>query len=456
MARLGELLTSTRLIEPDKVEQALRAQVVWGGRLGTNMIELGAIDLEGLSRALGRQHGLPAALARHFEKADPELQKQLPAELARQWSVVPLLRVGPDKKIALAVLDPLPAEALVAVADALGVPESMLVMSVAAEMRVRYNLERVYQIARPARFLRAKGKTITPFPTFEEFDVETDAEVIAQPAAPEAIVNEKPTGRAAVPPPPVNADELSSLIDAAINAATIEEPEDEAKGRERRTYVKTLLDQVEAKLGPAPTITAAFPAVTMPPDVDEFDDKPPTLGRMALKRVAIAADGSKEVRGPATLQEAAKGIRRGLSRDRVATLVIEALQQFVPSCEAALMLVIRGDVAIGWQHFSRGGTSTSDVAVPLDQPGLAPRAIMHNMTARGMPDDLSPIDQALFYSLCEGKGDEHLALCPISIAGQVMCLLAAVIKSDSPSSPLDLVASAAGAAFTRLIRDASR
>jgi hypothetical protein len=454
MARLGELLTSTRLIEPDKVEQALRAQVVWGGRLGTNLIELGAIDLEGLSRALGRQHGLPAALARHFDKADPELQKQLPAELARQWSVVPLLHVGPDKKVALAVLDPLPPEALVAIADALGVPESMLVMSVAAEMRVRYNLERVYQIARPARFLRAKGKTITPFPTFEEFDVETDAEVIAQSAAPQAIVNEKPTGRAAVPPPPVNADDLASLIDEAINAATIEEPEDEAKGRERRTYVKTLLDQVEAKLGPSPTITSAFAAVTAPPDVDDFDDKPPTLGRMALKRVVLASDGA--TRGPATLQEAAKGIRRGLSRDRVAQLAVEALQEFVPSCEAALLLVIRGEVAIGWQHFTRGGTSTSEVAVPLDQPGLAPRAIMHNMTARGMPDDLSPIDQALFYSLCEGKGDEHLALCPISIAGQVMCLLAAVIKSDSPSSPLDIVASAAGAAFTRLIRDASR
>src|ERR1043165_7406217 len=136
MARLGELLTSTRLIEPDKVEQALRAQVVWGGRLGPNLIELGAIDLEGLSRALGRQHGLPAALARHFDKADPELQKKLPAELARQWSVVPLLHVGADKKIALAALDPLPAEALVAIADALGVAESTLVVSIAAEMRV--------------------------------------------------------------------------------------------------------------------------------------------------------------------------------------------------------------------------------------------------------------------------------------------------------------------------------
>ncbi|HTL36268.1 MAG TPA: hypothetical protein VL326_24215 [Kofleriaceae bacterium] len=455
MARLGELLTSTRLIEPEKVEQALRAQVLWGGRLGTNLIELGCIDLEGLSRALGRQHGLPAALGRHFEKADPELQKRLPAELARQWSVVPLLHVGADKKIALAALDPLPAEALVAIADALGVAESTLVVSVAAEMRLRYNLERVYQIARPARFLRAKGKTITPFPQFEEFDVETDAEVIAQSAAPEPVV-EKPTGRAAVPPPPVNADDLASLIDEAIANATAVEPDDAPKGRERRTYVKTLGDQVESKLPPVPTITSAFPAVTKP-DVDEFEDKPPTLGRLALKRVAISSDGAVSERGPSTLHEAAKGIRRGLSRDRVAELVIEALETFVPGCDAALLLVIRGEVAIGWRAFSRHeAVLTTEVAVPLDQAGLVPRAVMHNMTSRGMTDDLGPIDQALLYSLSEGNNQEHLAICPISIGGQVMCLLAAVMKNDAPSTPLEVIGSAAGAAFTRLVRDASR
>ena len=52
MARLGELLTSARLIESGQVERALRAQVMWGARLGTNLVELGAIDLETLTRAL--------------------------------------------------------------------------------------------------------------------------------------------------------------------------------------------------------------------------------------------------------------------------------------------------------------------------------------------------------------------------------------------------------------------
>src|SRR4051794_12378916 len=139
MARLGELLAATRLIEPEQVDQALRAQVVWGGRLGTNLIELGAIDLDGLSRALGRQHAVPAALSRHFDKADAELQRVLPSGLARRFAVVPLLHVGADRKIAIAAIDPLPAEALVAIADAYRCSSTQIVVSIAAEMRVRYH-----------------------------------------------------------------------------------------------------------------------------------------------------------------------------------------------------------------------------------------------------------------------------------------------------------------------------
>jgi hypothetical protein len=42
------------------------------------------------------------------------------------------------------------------------------------------------------------------------------------------------------------------------------------------------------------------------------------------------------------------------------------------------------------------------------------------------------------------------------VADQVMCLLAAATVSESELAPLEAVASAASAAFVRLIRDASR
>ncbi|MEO7730494.1 MAG: hypothetical protein ABIY55_05940, partial [Kofleriaceae bacterium] len=64
MPRLGELLVAAGLLTVEQVEQAVRAQVMWGGRLGTNLVELGYIDLDKLATALSRQHGIPAALGR--------------------------------------------------------------------------------------------------------------------------------------------------------------------------------------------------------------------------------------------------------------------------------------------------------------------------------------------------------------------------------------------------------
>jgi len=54
MPRLGELLVAAGLLTPEQVEQALRAQVLWGGRLGTNLVELHYLELDPLSAMLGR------------------------------------------------------------------------------------------------------------------------------------------------------------------------------------------------------------------------------------------------------------------------------------------------------------------------------------------------------------------------------------------------------------------
>src|SRR5258706_11596539 len=233
MARLGELLTAARLIDPEQVERALRAQVVWGGRLGTNLVELGAIDLEELGRALGRQHGMPAALARHFEKADPELQARLPRELAREHSVVPLLYIKKERKTAIATRGPRPGAAIAQIAAAFACGPADVLVAVAPELRIRYHLERVYQLVRATRFLRTRKSTITPFPSFDNIPVPIDSD--ADLAVP-IVVDETahPTGRAplvtdptasdavsqAAVPQPITVDDISALIEEAVAAVT--------------------------------------------------------------------------------------------------------------------------------------------------------------------------------------------------------------------------------------------
>ena len=90
----------------------------------------------------------------------------------------------------------------------------------------------------------------------------------------------------------------------------------------------------------------------------------------------------------------------------------------------------------------------------LDEPGLVPSAVQNNTMSRGRATELNPIDQLLLRALgCEG-GD--LAVVPIAIAGQVMCALASSTSFDAGLVPVEAIASSAGIAFSRLIRDASR
>lgn len=155
-ARIGELLREANLLSEEQITEALRIQVMWGGRLGTVISELGYLDLDTVSRALGWQHSLPAALGKHFDSADRELQASFDTDLAEWYGCVPLLRVG-RRVIVVAAMSPFDAKATSAVSKALGIEPPQLVLSIAAELRIRYQHEKVYNIVRTHRFLRAPG-----------------------------------------------------------------------------------------------------------------------------------------------------------------------------------------------------------------------------------------------------------------------------------------------------------
>lgn len=435
MARLGERLIAAGLLTHEQLEQALRAQVVWGGRLGTNLVELGCVDLDTLATVLGAQHGIPPALGRHFDRADRGLQEDFPQDLAAKYEVVPLLRFGDPPRIAVVSIDPLTAEARDEIAAAFGLQAGQIVPSIAAEMRVRYHLERVYDMTRSTRFLRSRGKTIPPFPMFDPNALPFDVE---EPTGP--IVEPEPPPRA---PLPAQADDLAAMIDAAIDSATMPEPtgderREEPAGRERRSYIKLIVDE------------PSEPKDTQP------------LGRIPIRRVAVAppapsprARTNAPTKTPTSITDATRAIRRAPDRDRAAELIIDTLLRFAPVCDAAMLLVVRGDAAIAWKSFSRDGGPMQEVAVPLDQPGLVPIAVADECTARAPANVLGEVDMLLVRSISR-KTHGDLVVAPIPIAGRVMALIAAVCDPGGQIAPVEAVAAAAGAAFGRLIRDASR
>ena len=58
MARIGELLIAEGHLTQDGLEEALDWQVLYGGRLGTNLLELHLVQEADLARALGKQMGV--------------------------------------------------------------------------------------------------------------------------------------------------------------------------------------------------------------------------------------------------------------------------------------------------------------------------------------------------------------------------------------------------------------
>jgi len=150
--KLGTLLLRNAAIGLSQLEAALRNQVLYGGRLGTNLVELGFIDLELLSTYLAELTGFPIATPTLLDDADKGLLDKLGAEEAHKLRAVPLGYVeGKNDTVAVAMVEPSDPQALEALGARLG---ARIKPYVVPELRALYYLERHFGTPRRARFIR--------------------------------------------------------------------------------------------------------------------------------------------------------------------------------------------------------------------------------------------------------------------------------------------------------------
>jgi hypothetical protein len=86
--RLGELLLSRGWCTQAQLHEAWEHKVVYGDRLGTNLLALGILDEQRLAEALGVQHGVHAGHGAVLNVDDAAI-KLLPAAIAQRHGVVP-------------------------------------------------------------------------------------------------------------------------------------------------------------------------------------------------------------------------------------------------------------------------------------------------------------------------------------------------------------------------------
>jgi len=153
MPSLSSLIVQRHVATVQEVEQAIARQVLHGGDLVTNLLEVAPACEALLVAALAESLGLTAAPAGRLPPPDPEVLEAIPAELALGHGLFPLRREGNTLVIA--------ASAVVAEAaeHALEASLGVKVRTIAAPLiRVREAIAAQYGIPLEPRQLRLVKK----------------------------------------------------------------------------------------------------------------------------------------------------------------------------------------------------------------------------------------------------------------------------------------------------------
>jgi type IV pilus assembly protein PilB len=101
--KLGEMLIKAGLLTPQKLQDALNYQKTNGGKLGLNLVKLGFVKEEDITRVLSQQYGVPAVNLTKIE-VDDSVVKLIPSEVAQKYLIMPVSRTGAT--LTIAMVDP--------------------------------------------------------------------------------------------------------------------------------------------------------------------------------------------------------------------------------------------------------------------------------------------------------------------------------------------------------------
>ncbi|MGH9867511.1 MAG: hypothetical protein ACREAA_05025 [Candidatus Polarisedimenticolia bacterium] len=146
--RLGETLISRGKLNEGQLHRALTAQLVFGGHLGSSLLEMGLLDEQALGETLASLYGVPYATHESLALIPYAVIRGLPSRLAQKHKVIPLRLDG--RVLQLAMIDP---KNILAVDEISFVTGYRIVPWVSPEVRILEALEKYYDVARAPRFV---------------------------------------------------------------------------------------------------------------------------------------------------------------------------------------------------------------------------------------------------------------------------------------------------------------
>jgi len=337
MAKIGEVLIREGHLTQEGLEEALDWQVLYGGRLGTNLLELKLVEEEQLARALGKQLG--AEVAWGELSVDPALVSAIPKHIADRQEMVPW-------KLEKRRLKVLCCEIKLSELDQLSYKTSRTCVPVIApEFRVYQLLRANYQATRQMRALDfgvvpEEGRSKRRKRMEEKAKAIEEMPELIDESAFNEIYNQVVQGRSGVtapvlppvqqPGPAPEEEQLESLPDDAIIGelpadAIVTEPLQQAAAAQPAEPEEPPLRKVTWDDVPAPP----------PPARDE---------------------------SPLDFKHALQALEGVSDRDAIAHIVLRASRS---KAARALLLQVQGGVALGWDGLGEGTENARQVAMPL-------------------------------------------------------------------------------------------
>lgn len=155
MRELGQYLLENGILSEKDLDEAGNAKAVYGGRLGTNLVQLGFFQMEELAVHLSRCLGVPLPPPEWLDEPDPAALKLIPMPLVRRCKALALKLE--KKRIHVVMLDPLDPQQLDFLATAAAREVAPYVLP---ELRLLHLLEYHLGIDRHPRFVNVTTRAV--------------------------------------------------------------------------------------------------------------------------------------------------------------------------------------------------------------------------------------------------------------------------------------------------------
>jgi hypothetical protein len=372
--RLGELLVAAKKITSEELDEALESQVLHGGRLGTNLIELGLINEQDLAAALGKLHNVPNAAGEM--EPDPKALAMVDLDFADDKDLLPM-RVDATR-LSVAALNPHDFKTFDALAFKTG---KRIVPVVVAEFRLHRLLRKHCKAFRPLRSLDVEG----PKQRLKAGE--------ADPKAPKKALDL------------MAEEEFQKLYAQALAGG------DGADGAV----------VASAEIARAMTPAAGMPALVVPPKAP-VSTPPQPATQSAPAAAAAPAPAKKPMRPPEpplSFADAQAALAQSSDREHIARTVL----RFASSkWKRSLLLSVQGDLVTGWHGL--GALREEGVR----RIGMSLRAestfrLVRDLRSHFVGPMKHDAGTMVFYKLLGGGFPKTAVLLPLLVRGKVVHIL---------------------------------